>query len=608
LTPIPSVSEFAKVPFLCRFMGFRSNPLASVNQRIAMVSNFSTSYNVVNIGYAMHILMKSSHYRDQKTVLSDSICSSSLIAGMVLGQLCGGALGDYLARKQAMLVVMCIQMLAALGSALSSPIQVGGLHLTIFHILAMWRFLLGVGCGGVYPLAATLTAESSTCKREQAKLIALTFSTQGIGFLCAPLITWALVSYFGEDDACSIWRIILGVGSLPAIYIFASLDSLGVSERSLQRDYETVRASGEGSCQKVLSRLNTVFFSITLSGRNKKDLNQACILAQESTATLSDTTALPSEITLESEYFIPTKDPESRAQSPSYNRLNDDAKSSASMIDFIQEEEDLILKLCGTAACWFLFDVLFYGNTLFTPVVLEKAFGPSETLLQTARDATVLNLISLPGYFVSVFTIGKYQTPAWVQTQGFMFMAVLYGMIGLSFDALSGPGTPKSSLLVLYGLTFFFSNYGPNTSTFMLPSLTFSPRCRSTLNGICAACGKIGALLGATLFAPVANKFGDGTIMLACAFISVLGLVLTCTSLSVIGQRKSRFKLGCHSSSMSLASVFSTARQGPDFDETFLLQGSPEPAPQYGATTKFKNREQVPLPDDDLMSPVVVVV
>lgn len=39
-------------------------------------------------------------------------------------------------------------------------------------------------------------------------------------------------------------------------------------------------------------------------------------------------------------------------------------------------------------------------------------------------------------------------------------------------------------------LTFFFSNFGPNSTTFMLPSLTFPDQVRGSLNGISAASGK----------------------------------------------------------------------------------------------------------------------
>jgi len=181
---------------------------------------------------------------------------------------------------------------------------------------------------------------------------------------------------------------------------------------------------------------------------------------------------------------------------------------------------------------------VFYGNTLFQPVVIKTAFGYDDAdeddefgnLVKNIRDSMILSIIALPGYFVSVALIGRrvcfkhIQTPRYIQMQGFAIMAILYSIISFTWDDL----TQHHWLLVmLYGSTFFFSNYGPNTTTFMLPSITFSPDCRSTLNGISAASGKAGALLGSIMFEPIANKYGDAMVMFLCALTSVCGGVIT---------------------------------------------------------------------------------
>ena len=46
-------------------------------------------------------------------------------------------------------------------------------------------------------------------------------------------------------------------------------------------------------------------------------------------------------------------------------------------------------------------------------------------------------------------------------------------------------------LVRMPGLTFFVSNMGPNTTTFVLPSETFPTPIRATFHGISAACGKV---------------------------------------------------------------------------------------------------------------------
>jgi Na+/melibiose symporter-like transporter len=73
----------------------------------------------------------------------------------------------------------------------------------------------------------------------------------------------------------------------------------------------------------------------------------------------------------------------------------------------------------------------------------------------------------------------------------------------------------------------FADNLGFPPQTFMLPSMTFSRPIRSTLNGICAASGKIGALLGAVLFLPLATWVGDAQVIKLCACVSLVGAILT---------------------------------------------------------------------------------
>ncbi|KAL7538828.1 hypothetical protein ACHAWF_008257, partial [Thalassiosira exigua] len=173
-----------------------------------------------------------------------------------------------------------------------------------------------------------------------------------------------------------------------------------------------------------------------------------------------------------------------------------------SLFEQICNEPNLSEKLIGTAGCWFLFDILFYGNNLFQHMVLSAAFGKSDTTVALVRDSIFISLMALPGYFVSVVMVRR-QSPKSIQLQGFLCMVILYATIGAKFDSLD-----RLSLLGLYGLTFFFSNFGPNSTTFMLPNMTFSCPCRSTLNGACAACGKLGALFGSSIFIPLASWSG----------------------------------------------------------------------------------------------------
>ena len=70
-------------------------------------------------------------------------------------------------------------------------------------------------------------------------------------------------------------------------------------------------------------------------------------------------------------------------------------------------------------------------------------------------------------------------------------MALCFLLLGLLYPALEKSSGGRVLMLLLYGLTFFFANFGPNSTTFILPSETFPAHMRTTLNGFSAAMGKV---------------------------------------------------------------------------------------------------------------------
>ena len=51
--------------------------------------------------------------------------------------------------------------------------------------------------------------------------------------------------------------------------------------------------------------------------------------------------------------------------------------------------------------------------------------------------------------------------------------------------------------VVMYPFTFFFANFGPDSTIFIIPAEIFPPRLRSTCRGISAVARKAGAIVGA---------------------------------------------------------------------------------------------------------------
>ena len=72
-------------------------------------------------------------------------------------QIIFGVLGDSLGRKPAFVMTCLLCIMGCLGSAC----VVDTAEFGVYTQLAAWRFVLGLGVGGEYPLSATITSESS---------------------------------------------------------------------------------------------------------------------------------------------------------------------------------------------------------------------------------------------------------------------------------------------------------------------------------------------------------------------------------------------------------------------------------------------------------------
>jgi PHS family inorganic phosphate transporter-like MFS transporter len=54
----------------------------------------------------------------------------------------------------------------------------------------------------------------------------------------------------------------------------------------------------------------------------------------------------------------------------------------------------------------------------------------------------------------------------------------------------------NTALFVIYCFLLFSLSFGPNVTTFVLPAETYPHTIRSTFNGMSAALGKLGAVVG----------------------------------------------------------------------------------------------------------------
>ncbi|GAB9472085.1 hypothetical protein Gpo141_00009277 [Globisporangium polare] len=175
--------------------------------------------------------------------------------------------------------------------------------------------------------------------------------------------------------------------------------------------------------------------------------------------------------------------------------------------------------LLGCAGTWFLFDIVFYAQNLFSASILSVIGVKNASLQVVTTQNAFVALMALPGYYVAVYFINKMGRRL-IQLQGFTAMTILFLCLAIFWDDLK-----KNAVLfiIVYGLALFFSNFGPNTSTFVMPTEMFPTQIRSTCHGFSAAMGKAGAAIGSFGFSIWVEHEGYGY---SGAFYTFAGITL----------------------------------------------------------------------------------
>jgi MFS family permease len=186
----------------------------------------------------------------------------------------------------------------------------------------------------------------------------------------------------------------------------------------------------------------------------------------------------------------------------------------------------LLRWLIGASLAWLLFDFVYYGNTISSPVIVKLVAPHSSLIGQTAYVLAIFAVFALPAYLLAAWTIDGIGRRV-MQTGGFV-------LIGLAFFGLwliPGATTTVAPFIVLFGLTYFFSEFGPNTTTFVYPAEIFPVRVRTTSHGIAAASGKIGGFIGTYALTSLLPRIGLGRTSAIVGFIALAGAIITITTL-----------------------------------------------------------------------------
>jgi MFS family permease len=151
----------------------------------------------------------------------------------------------------------------------------------------------------------------------------------------------------------------------------------------------------------------------------------------------------------------------------------------------------MLLMLVGTAGCWFLFDYAYYGNTLSLPSILTEVSPNASVEMKLFLTLALFAVFALPGYALSVWKMDKIGHRR-LQFIGFGVMAACFVVLG-AVPSLTNSVAP---FIAIFGISYLFTEFGPNMTTFVLPSEVFPVNMRTTGHGIAAGVGKLGAFVG----------------------------------------------------------------------------------------------------------------
>ncbi|MFW0884309.1 MFS transporter [Candidatus Acidulodesulfobacterium sp. H_13] len=319
-------------------------------------------------------------------------------------------------------------------------------------------------------------------RKDRGKLVSMVFSLQGLGLIAGPIAAILVLTVGIPHDVA--WRILLGLGAIPAASVIY-----------LRRKIK-----------------ETPYYSINVRG----DVNQTV-------AAIND--------------IVGTK---IKVDENKYGKENV-AKLKTRWYDLFKYPNNL--RLIGTAGSWFLMDWAFYGNSISWPLVMKSVMPNANLIHRLALSTIVFIVFAAPFYWIAAFAMDKLGRK-FIQILGFFGMALAYLIISLT--SFGGYVLVPAMFVLIFGMSYVFTEFGPNTTTFIYPSEVFPTPIRGLGDGISAGTGKIGAFIGTLLFPFLIVSIKLGGTFMILTIISFAGAILTIfalpetkgQSLRVVGEEE----------------------------------------------------------------------
>jgi MFS transporter, PHS family, inorganic phosphate transporter len=270
----------------------------------------------------------------------------------------------------------------------------------IFNVLIIYRFVMGVGIGGDYPLSAVIASEFSNIET-RGRFMTAVVAAQGWGQLTAAIVSLIVTSAYKssiiKDGAVdpvhvdNMWRVIIGLGMVPAC--------LGLYFRLTIPETPRFTLDVERNFNQAKNDVDALLFS----GKFAVDPDMVIQRVEAPTASWKDFFR----------YFWTWKN----------GKI-----------------------LLGVAYSWFALDVAFYGLSLNSSIILNaigfsgtdpQAITSGTDIYESLRAISIGNIILsagglLPGYYATMLFIDSWGRKK-IQIMGFTVCIAIFCCMG-KFD------------------------------------------------------------------------------------------------------------------------------------------------------------------------------
>lgn len=394
------------------------------------------------------------------------LIASSALLGSIVGAVTIGHLTDVIGRR----TIYVLDLAMFIGFTLLSAFSWGVWPLII------WRFGVGIAVGADYPISAAFVSEIMP-KKVRGRFLVGAFSFQAAGAILGALASLIILWLYPEASA---WRWMLLLGVVPAV-------AIAILRRGVPESPRWLISNGqEDEAAEVVSLL--VDKRITVEKAEK--------LAKKTPVGEEVEEAVVSEKLFHKKYRRRT-----------------------------------IL----TTIPWFLQDIATYGIGIFTPTIIGAiAIAPRgegdkvfiADAIAKAEETVFVDIALVIGFAFAIIFIERIGRMK-IQINGFIWMGI--GLVILAVSTYMQEGSAATLTVVFVGFIIFnfFMNFGPNSTTYVLPVELYPTKLRATAHGFAASFAKAGAAVGAFAFPVIQDNLGIAATLYIVAGAAFTAAIVT---------------------------------------------------------------------------------